>query len=301
MKKFSKFTKFTYIYHRILLGIVFAVSLIGIFVNEDDSVKSDYIFNCAQSGVFLIVSFVPNLMKKLDFDIPDFIYFIFIVFCLAHFFCGEILGFFVKVSWWDSALHTFSGMLIALLSFSLINLLSKKNGNGIKLNTFFCCLFAFSLTITVGVLWEIIEFAMDGIFGTNMQRAYVSTMSGRGAALLGTSALADTMKDLILDAIGALVVCVICAIFVYKKKVKIEDLTFIKKKKVPVENLNEVVGSLKESVAVADGNEQETEAKQQIVVNENEEDVSLKEKIKAKQKVKKNVTKKTSSKAKKRR
>ena len=136
----------------------------------------------------------------------------------------------MKVKWWDSLLHTFSGMMLALLSFSLINLLNK-NSSDFKLNIGFAALFAFSLAVSIGVIWEIIEFATDTWFGTNMQRAYVSTMSGRGAAFVGQSALADTMKDLILDSIGAGVVCVICIVAVCLNKIKIEDLSFIKKKK----------------------------------------------------------------------
>ena len=119
-------------------------------------------------------------------------------------------------------------MMIALLSFSLINLLNNHLGN-FKLNIGFAILFAFSLSLTIGVIWEIIEFAADSWFGLNMQRAYVSTMDGRGDALLGQAALKDTMKDLILDSIGAGFVCVLCAIFAHKKKIDIDDLSFIKR------------------------------------------------------------------------
>ena len=226
----KKSTRITYIWQRVLMGVVFIVGLLGIILNEDESVKSEYLFVCAQSAIFLIVSFLPNFLRRFELDIPDFIYIIFIFFCLANFFCGEILGFFVKVKWWDSLLHTFSGMMLALLSFSLINLLNK-NSSDFKLNIGFAALFAFSLAVSIGVIWEIIEFATDTWFGTNMQRAYVSTMSGRGAAFVGQSALADTMKDLILDSIGAGVVCVICIVAVCLNKIKIEDLSFIKKKK----------------------------------------------------------------------
>ena len=251
----KKFTRFTYINLRVFLGIIFAISIVGIFLNEDHSVKSDYMFNAAQSGMFLMVSLLPMFMKKFDLDIPDFVYLIFIFFCLAHFLCGEILGFFVKIKWWDSALHTFSGMLIALLSFSLVNMLNKSNGTGVKLNLAFTIIFAFSVTITIGVMWEILEFAFDQIAGLNMQRAYVSTMSGRGEPLVGSEAIMDTMKDLILDSIGAAIVCIVCAIFVKKNKVKIEDLTFIKKRVKPAADLDAVV-SMEQS-----SNEQQIEEK----------------------------------------
>ena len=226
----KKSTRLTFVWHRALMAIVFVISALGSLFNQDISIKGEYLFVCAQSALFLIVSFLPNFLKRLDLDIPDFIYIIFIIFCVAHFFCGEILGFFVKIKWWDSVLHTFSGMIIALLSFSLINLLNKHSED-FHLNIWFAALFAFSLTVSIGVIWEIIEFISDSWFNTNMQRAYVSTMSGRGAGLLGQEAIIDTMKDLILDAIGAAVTCIICIIVVYKKKLKIDDLSFIKKKK----------------------------------------------------------------------
>ena len=155
-----------------MMGVVFVLATVGFFINDDASVKSNYLFICGQCALFLVVSFTPLFLKKLNLDIPDFIYVIFILFCMAHFFLGEIMGFFATVKWWDSALHTFSGMLITLLSFSLINLLNNANG-GFKLNIGFACLFAFSITIMVGVLWEIIEFIADSWFGLNMQRAYV--------------------------------------------------------------------------------------------------------------------------------
>ena len=208
--------------------VTLVVCGLGVILNVNVSVKSEYLFTCWQSAKFLIVSCLPFFLKKLKLDIPDFIYIVFLFYIVAHFICGEILDFYVKIKWWDSFLHLTSGMAIALLSFSFINLLTN-NTDDFKINIFFAAFFTFSMTIAVGAIWEIIEFSSDSWFGTNMQRAYVSTTNGRGAALAGQNALADTMKDLILDTIGAGVMSVICAIAVITKKIKLEDLSFIKK------------------------------------------------------------------------
>jgi len=227
----KKPARITYISLRVLMAVVFVISVVGFILNNDPSVKSSYLFNCGQSALFLLVSFTPLFLKKLDLDIPDLFYIIFILFCLAHFLCGEILGFFARFGWWDSLLHTFSGMLITLLSFSVINLLNKANGKDFKLSLAFSVLFAFCIAVTIGVVWEVVEFAMDNMFGLNMQRAYVSTLSGeRGAPLMGMDALRDTMKDLILDALGALIVCISCSIFVIKKGLTVDSLVLIKKR-----------------------------------------------------------------------
>ena len=53
--------------------------------------------------------------------------------------------------------------------------------------------FTFVFALGLGALWEICEFAMDSIFGLNMQK----------------SGLVDTMWDLIVDTVGALVIALL--------------------------------------------------------------------------------------------
>ena len=69
----------------------------------------------------------------------------------------------------------------------------------------FIAVFAFSFALALGAVWEIYEFTMDSVFGTNMQKY----MLDNGTALIGQAALQDTMKDIIVDAIGALVMSTI--------------------------------------------------------------------------------------------
>jgi len=53
----------------------------------------------------------------------------------------------------------------------------------------------------MGVVWEVYEFAVDGLLGLNMQKYAMED----GEPLIGRAALADTMGDLIVDALGATV------------------------------------------------------------------------------------------------
>jgi uncharacterized membrane protein YjdF len=57
-------------------------------------------------------------------------------------------------------------------------------------------LFAFLFAVAVGALWEIYEFGMDQLVGTNMQKPMLGDPSG----------LTDTMWDLIVDTLGAFAV-----------------------------------------------------------------------------------------------
>lgn len=230
MKKLSLLSKLFYGLIRISMLTLIIVFGVRFLSTGDAAIRSNSLFVCGQSALFLLVSSVPLILKKLGVIVPDFVYIIFGLFCTAHFVLGEILGFFASVKWWDSALHTISGMLITILSFSVISLFNKKD-TGYKPSVGFACLFAFCLATTVGVVWEIVEFAADQIFDLNMQRAYVSTVSGeRGIALAGTNALKDTMKDFILNSVGALVVSVGGLIIAKKKGLGVESFVFIKRR-----------------------------------------------------------------------
>lgn len=208
IKKFFK-SKYFYIVLRALVFIDLGLFLVGLILTDDSQLKSQYIFNIVQCVAFLVVTLLPKLIKKIKVEVPDYFYIIFILFCLAHFILGEVGGFYVNVKGWDSLLHGLSGGLITLGCFSFINLLNDNDI--VHINKFLIVLSAFTLTVTIGVLWEIVEFSIDGIFGTNMQRAYNSIT---GEPFVGRNALTDTMKDLILDASGSLVVSIICGVII---------------------------------------------------------------------------------------
>jgi len=60
----KKPARITYITQRVLMGIVLAVSIVGLILNEDQSVRGEYIFNIGQCVTFLLVSFLPNFFNQ---------------------------------------------------------------------------------------------------------------------------------------------------------------------------------------------------------------------------------------------
>ena len=90
-------------------------------------------------------------------------------------------------------LHTLSGVIIGAIGFSLVYIFNTEENVAIKLSPLFVAIFSFCFATSMGALWEIYEFFMDSIFGLNMQK----------------SGLVDTMWDLIVDALGALVMSVL--------------------------------------------------------------------------------------------
>lgn len=119
-----------------------------------------------------------------------------VIFVFAALFLGEIRSYYARFWWWDIALHTSSGLLMGILGFLLVYVLNEDERANIHMRPRFVALFAFLFAVAVGTLWEIFEFAMDQIAGTNMQKPMLGDPSG----------LTDTMWDMIVNALGALTI-----------------------------------------------------------------------------------------------
>ena len=101
---------------------------------------------------------------------------------------GSIYEAYERFFWWDAALQVASGGMLSYAAF-LVLYITYQN-NKLKISPFLIAVFTFSFGLALGAVWEIFEFGVDSIFGTNMQR----------------SGLQDTMWDLIVDALGSLFV-----------------------------------------------------------------------------------------------
>jgi len=121
---------------------------------------------------------------------------------------GEMNGFYDKIPWWDTMLHTTSGVILGLVGFLFVYLLNEKGDKNVNLSPIFVVLFAFCFAITMGVFWEFFEYGADRLFGLNMQKFRMPGQDG----------LVDTMEDLIVDTLGAVVACIGGWIYMKKKK-----------------------------------------------------------------------------------
>ncbi len=195
---------------------------------ENIKVKSDYVLMLLQCLLGIIALFIPKfLSKNKKITIPSLMYIFYVVFLYGAIFLGEVRNFYYKVPHWDTILHTFSGFAIGALGFSVVSLLTKEKKLGISLSPFFISLFALCFAVTMGVLWEIYEFSFDGVLGLNMQKFALEN----GSNLIGRKALVDTMKDLIVDFLGAFVMCFIGFISMKYKKGWLEGLLITKEEK----------------------------------------------------------------------
>jgi len=144
--------------------------------------------------IILLVTMSPVLLgKRFDVKIPPEIETLAVVFVYMALFLGEVRGYYLRFWWWDIVLHIGSGFLLGILGFLLVYVLNEKKDIQLDLHPKFIALFAFMFAMGIGALWEIFEFGMDQIFGMNMQK----------------SGLIDTMWDLIVDGIGALIISIL--------------------------------------------------------------------------------------------
>lgn len=108
-----------------------------------------------------------------------------VLFIFATLFLGEVLDFYNRLWWWDIALHGGSAVGFGLIGFVAVFMMFQ--GDRFAAPHIAVCFFSMCFAVFIGTVWEIFEFAMDSLFGLNMQK----------------SGLRDTMGDLIVDVTGA--------------------------------------------------------------------------------------------------
>ena len=177
--------------------------------------------------------YVPSWIQvKLHIELPPALEITILCFIFAAEILGEVNAFYVNVPHWDTMLHTLNGFLAAAVGFSMVLLLNDDERLTFDLSPFFLALVAFCFSMTIGVLWEFFEFGMDYFFHTDMQKDTVinsiytvaldPTRTNKVVAVKGIQdvvingeslglggyldiGIIDTMKDLFVNFIGAVV------------------------------------------------------------------------------------------------
>ncbi len=178
-------------------------------------IKSDYALMFVQCILGVVAMTLPGMVeRRWHLAIPSRMILLYAVFLFCAIYLGEVRAFYYNVPHWDTILHTFSGAMLGALGFSFITLFNNAEWNELHLTPIFVAAFTFCFAVALGVVWEIYEFSMDSLLRTNMQKFALED----GTALVGQVALADTMKDLIVDAVGGLVMSIIGYISLKYKK-----------------------------------------------------------------------------------
>ncbi len=219
----------------ILLRILVIATMVAQFFNGD----YESVFLCALT---LLLFLLPTIFERaLKIDLPNTMEIIILLFIFAAEILGEIRSFYTTFQGWDTILHTLNGFLCAAIGFALVDMLNRDDKFSLSLSPVFMAIVAFCFSMTIGVLWEFFECFMDQFFFLDMQKdavvqnissvmldptgknnpvlirdivdTIVVTADGQEISLgLGgylDVGILDTMKDLFVNFIGAVVFSVI--------------------------------------------------------------------------------------------
>ena len=211
--------------------------------------------------IYLLPQFVEN---RLNIDIPTTLEVVIFVFVFAAEILGELQSYFIKYSNWATILHTSSGFLCAAVGFSLVDLLNRSDNAKVQLSPGYLAITAFCFSMTIGILWEFIEFSADRLFLLDMQKdtivnqissvsldptnsnisitvkgikdVILVTDSGEQALGLGgflDIGLYDTMEDLFVNFVGAVVFSVVAFFECKSEKRPLTTALTLRRKKKP--------------------------------------------------------------------
>ena len=223
--------------HRSLLHLVLSAMVIILMVAR--LLRRDYhaVFLCVLTLLLFNIPLIVD--RRFRVTVPRELEIVILLFIFAAEILGEIGSFYTYISWWDTMLHTVNGFLMAAIGFALVDFLNDHPRFHFSLSPVFVAFFAFCFSMTVGVVWEFFEFGMDALTATDMQKdtlipAFSSVqlnpagindpipLHGITETVIrhadGTTVitggyldvgLRDTVKDLIVNCIGAVVFSVV--------------------------------------------------------------------------------------------
>ncbi len=249
MGKFSRLMKKKYKETNKKSIVIYLILRILVILSMIFQIILGNISNVLMCILALILFTIPTIIsEKFKIGIPSLLEGIIYLFIYSTAILGEINNFYGRIPFWDTILHTLNGFLCAGIGFSLVDLLNQ-NSKRIKLSPLYIAIVAFCFSMTIGILWEFFEFTVDSLTKTDMQKDRIvkeisSVMLNKDNENIpikvkdiekteiyskdGTVTtvengyldigLIDTMKDLFVNFIGAVVFSIIGFLHVQNRK-----------------------------------------------------------------------------------
>ena len=148
--------------------IILRFLVLGMMVAQFFNRNFENVFLCVLT---LILFLLPTILEKqLQIDLPNALEIIILLFIFAAEILGEISSYYTTFAYWDTMLHTLNGFLCAAIGFSLVDLCNRHKRVSLSLSPIYMAIVAFCFSMTIGVLWEFFECAMDVFFFLDMQK-----------------------------------------------------------------------------------------------------------------------------------
>lgn len=193
---YNKYSK-TAVFLAALLEIIIIITAItSVAANDWKILKLSLI-----TIVLLVLPFViTHASNKKKLLLPPGFKLISLIFIFLALYFGEINDFYMKFLWWDLMLHVAFGSYMVIVSLYLMKgVIKKEKDVSQKRFVMFTVIFAFSISIALGTMWELFEFAGDYFLKTGMVKG----------------GLEDTSSDLFIKILASFITS---AIYYYKNK-----------------------------------------------------------------------------------
>ena len=214
----------------LIIDIALRVAVLLILIRACFRLDFQSVFYCVLTLALLIL---PSVFEhNFGVDLPSGLEIIISLFIFAAEILGELNCYYVRYTFWDTMLHTVNGFVCAAFGFALLDIINRNPRIKFQLSPFYLAVVAFCFSMTIGVLWEFFEFGCDILLKSDMQKDTIvhaissvkldptnsntpviiseitdATVNGESLGLGGylDIGLIDTMKDLLVNFIGALV------------------------------------------------------------------------------------------------
>lgn len=164
----------------LIIGILLGTVLVAAF-----DYKSSYLLTYCMAIPVVVVPFIFN---KTIFKFGNFDKTIYYAFSFFAYFLGSVVGLYNLIWWYDVLMHFISGFVVGYAAIFILDKLGMYDSKNGAFN------FIYSLFFAIGVagIWEIIEFLIDVVLGTNLQHSL-------------DTGVVDTMQDIICGTTGGLI------------------------------------------------------------------------------------------------
>lgn len=177
----SAATLFAYYTMRVLVAVAATIFIL----------KGDWASAASTILIFLLMFFPAHLKERHRLYLPFTLELGIVGFIFITLFLGHIQRFYDHIPFWDKFVHFQSGLLLGATGYIFVYILNEQKTSKLDLTPGFVSVFAVAFSLAIGVIWEILEFAADYAFAIHWQ-----------------DGLSDTMWDLIVNAIGALIISI---------------------------------------------------------------------------------------------
>ena len=225
--------------------VLLSVLILTVIVRSAFLGRWENVFTGVHASLLLLLP--PFVERSFHVELPTTLEILAYLFVFCAEILGEIGNFYVHFPFWDTMLHTFNGFMFAAFGFCLVDIFNKTKRFRFQLSPVFLALVAFCFSMTIGVLWEFFEFGADMLLHTDMQKdtftalinsvsipndlgekvthvkdiatTTIVTKNGEVITLSGylDIGLVDTVKDLFVNFVGAVVFSVIGFFYVKRR------------------------------------------------------------------------------------